>query len=255
MTDRNEARSAIKFDLSSIVPSNATVTAATLDLNREGNPFNGATWHNTMTFELYKVTKSWTQPQPNDYEDPLTYFDNWDLLAESFDPQVVDSLPAPVNSTGWFSFDVKDAVTDFLQDPSTNYGIMVFMRGFVLSTRGGALANIYSPVTSNTDDRPKLTITYTEGVSPILNSSNAHLKPVVISSLRDNVFQISSTKRFVADITINSVNGSVVHRLGNQDIAVGNTSVPLNKKLKNGLYLVKVRGKGVSVNQKTFVIQ
>jgi len=129
---------------------------------------------------------------------------------------------------------------------------MLFSNGHVNSSNGGCLSKFSSPVDATTSLRPKLSITYTIPVS-IINIKSVHPHNVTINALNRNGFRISSSTSFVADILVLAMDGSVVHRLKNQHINAGNSAVLFAQSLKNGVYMLKLSGKGVMVLQKTCI--
>jgi len=221
-----------------------------LELNRTGNPFgNNGTWDEATTFELHTITKTWKDPGKTD---SATLFGNWGALAISFNATLAGSASYTPGKLGWFSFNVQNVVKDFVKDSSTNFGLMLFSNGHVNSSNGGCLSKFSSPVDATSSLRPKLSITYTIPVS-IINIKSVHPHNVTINALNRNGFRISSSRSFTADITVCAMDGSVVNRLVNRHIAAGNTAVLFTKSLKNGVYLLKVTGKGVSVGSKMVI--
>ena len=107
------ARSLLKFDLSSI-PSNATITSATLSLYC--NTTSSVTQLNSGANAclLQRITSAWTETGVTWNNQPTTTAVNQDTLAQS--TSTTQNYP---------SIDVKNLVIDMVNNPSTSYGFML----------------------------------------------------------------------------------------------------------------------------------
>jgi len=146
-----EKRSLLKFDVASI-PSNAVVTAATLQL------YVTSGLSNPVTVSTYKITASWL-------EGTVTW--NNQPAAESTPQSSTPVSSAHVNT--WKSWDLKALVQGWVEGSVSNDGVL-------LKQSGGSPPNNVSFHSSNysgdTTKRPKLVITYFQGTTVTLYASD-----------------------------------------------------------------------------------
>jgi len=134
-----------RFDVSSI-PSNSTVSSATLQLYVNRRELLAV----TNTINLYNVTKAWT-------ESAVTQSNTGESIGS-----VQDNQPFPAG-TGWITFNIPAAlVQSWINSPATNFGLQV--RSSV-ETHGGVAKKNHlrfdSAQSLTQSQRPKLTINYT----------------------------------------------------------------------------------------------
>lgn len=160
-------RSALAFNLGDI-PTGATVSGATLSL-----------WEHTpadapMTVKVHPLTRAWKEGtgRSNCSNDGLTWYQsdtqvNWTTQGGDFDPASVAQVALNGNEEAhWDNFTITSLVQKWVSGQIPNFGV-------VLKAETEAM-NVRNDVTYHPDDhgatpglRPKLTITYADGVSAI----------------------------------------------------------------------------------------
>jgi hypothetical protein len=142
-TSGHDIRSLIKFDLTAISLSateTATLNLYTIDTTAAGfgvSPTPGA----PVTTNVHLVTSAWTETA------------TWNSQP-AFNPTPAAS--ALVNGVGqWISFDITEVVEGWLDDPSTNQGLVLTQAAPV--TNGGVVAAVYNS-SSAPSNRPYLQI-------------------------------------------------------------------------------------------------
>ena len=134
-----DRRGLIKFDLSSI-PSNATITSATLYLHEVDNKSG-------QTTSVYRVTSGWS-------ESTVTWL-TWTLLGGDFDQSISYFTFLPDQSNCTLTMDITNLVRLWVNGTYPNHGLMLYSTG---------MSHKISYVTKEETDasqRPKLDIVYT----------------------------------------------------------------------------------------------
>jgi RHS repeat-associated protein len=160
-------RSALAFNLGDI-PTGATVSSATLSL-----------WEHTpadapMTVKVHPVTRAWKEGTgtSNCSNDGLTWYQsdnavNWTTQGGDFDPTSAAQVSLNGNEAAhWDNFTMTSLVQKWVSGQIPNFGV-------ILKAETEAM-NVRNDLTYHPDDhgatpglRPKLTITYADGVSAI----------------------------------------------------------------------------------------
>lgn len=148
-------RTLLRFDVSGI-PAGSTISSATLSLwvkeVRDGN----------VTINAHKLTNSWNEPQVTWKARDKAANQNWSTEGGDYNAVVIDSEAFVKDVKNyWATWNLTSAVTDWLNTPATNYGVI-----------------LESPVTSpknetkfkSSDDgtaaqRPMLEICYSSGLT------------------------------------------------------------------------------------------
>jgi hypothetical protein len=167
-------RAAVRFDLGDL-PEGADVTAATMNLYFTGSCVLGACGGSSHTLDAHLLTEAWS---PASTAESLSIAGN--ALAGS-----------PVLSTGdgprWLSWDISDAVEDWVLDQEPNHGFLVQRSSESLNANGPLLA---SSRNAEPTLAPRLDVTYdTDGVELYvparLHSSGADLAWSRIAGFED----------------------------------------------------------------------
>ena len=138
-------RGLINFNLS-LIPTNTTVTNATLTLYGNGhanNTLNGSGYTSNASF-LKRVTSTWDESTVTWNNQPTTTATDQVSLANS----------TSINQN--YIVDITTLVNDMLKDPSNSYGLMLLLQNETIYAR----MVFGSSDNSNTALRPTLTITY-----------------------------------------------------------------------------------------------
>lgn len=159
-----DRRGLIKFDLSSI-PSNATVTSATLYLYEQGNKAGQTTF-------IYRVTSNWS-------ENTVTWL-TWTLLGGDFDNSIAYFAYIPDQNNCMLTMDITSLVQLWVDGTYPNYGLMLYSTGpngiISYASKENGTANkhpkldiVYSlPATNTTTPTHPITVTPTITPSPAL---------------------------------------------------------------------------------------
>ncbi len=147
------ARGIIEFDLSSI-PSGSTITSVTLSL------YLYSTRGTNRTYCLHKVTKNWTESGVtwNKYDGT----NNWTTSGGDYEATASATVTAgAVYNTwvDWSSSALASDVSDFVNNPSTNFGWII--KDQTEGSSNQDWVRFYSKEHTDTTLRPKLTVTYT----------------------------------------------------------------------------------------------
>lgn len=228
-----EARAALKFDLTSI-PQNAEILEATLEIYRSGSVFgDNNTWDNPTTYEIRTINDSWSNAGNTDAN---TLFDNWDSFGSSYDSDLIASAEYTPAEKGWFSFDVVSAVKTMVESQETNHGFMLFSNGYVKSGNGGSLSKFVSGDGTPTTNRPKLTIIYDPG-TPIAKqessfTSKAELTfdkgPVQITVVNASGRQLLS-KKLSNDSQLNQIKEDLQKGIYFVQFTISGQAIPVEK--------------------------
>lgn len=173
--DNDDKHGILKFNVSSI-PSNATVTSATVELTlvecRNGTA--------NKTIGVNKVNRTWGEGTKTGIDGATatsgecswTYSASttqWTTAGGDFDATVADSKTVGSTTGTVYSWNITSMVQGWVANSSTNYG-MIFVETTPKSTSNGTkcfASKEYATVSS----RPKLTVTYSTGASGVLNVS------------------------------------------------------------------------------------
>ncbi len=150
---KNKNKGLIQFDLSSI-SQGSTINSATFSLYTEGWSRGGA----DLSTGVYRIKRGWNEDQATWTK--ATSTDNWGSSGCS--DTSTDRYSAPDDTTTvnalrqWFSWDVTNSVQVWVNDPSSNHGLILF--------DPSTDTDIYYFTQSEGDsinNRPKLIIDYT----------------------------------------------------------------------------------------------
>jgi hypothetical protein len=108
-----DRRGMLKFDLSSI-PSNATITSATLYLSEKDNKAGQTTY-------IYRVTSNWN-------ENTVTWR-SWTLLGGDFDNSVSYFTFVPDQNNCMLTMDITSLVQLWVDGTYPNQGLMLYSTG------------------------------------------------------------------------------------------------------------------------------
>jgi len=138
-----------QFNLSSI-PSNATITSATLSI------YVYQVSGGTPNINCYRILKQWDEMQVT-YNNRLTgtAWGTPGLLSGTDYAATAIATSGNISAAGWANFTVTSTVQSWVNGSQTNYGVM-----YKLSSAGHLYTRM-SDYTTDTTLRPKLTITYT----------------------------------------------------------------------------------------------
>jgi hypothetical protein len=128
-------RGLLKFDLSSI-PSNATITSATLYLYENDKKAGQTTY-------VYRVTSNWD-------EDTVS----WILLVGAFDNNISYFTFLPNQSDCMLTMDIANLVQLWVNGTYPNYGLMLY------STGANSKVTYVTKEDGTANKRPKLNIVY-----------------------------------------------------------------------------------------------
>jgi len=133
-----DRRGLLKFDLSSI-PSNATITSATLYLFERGNKTG-------QTTSIYRVTSNWNEG--------TTTWLSWLLLGGDFDASTSYFTYLPDQNNCMLTMDITNLVQTWTNGTYTNYGLMLY------STGPNHIISYSSKENGTASEQPKLNIIY-----------------------------------------------------------------------------------------------
>lgn len=136
-------RGMVEFTGLSAIPSGSTVNSAKLELwvNYSNRPNDN--------FGIYRVTGTWTEMAVNWSNQPAHH-------ATAYDKKLV-------NAGGWFEYDIKTLVQEWVSGTYTNYGFKLIRD----NESGGSWPYFVSSDYATASNRPKLTVDYTPtGIAP-----------------------------------------------------------------------------------------
>jgi hypothetical protein len=141
-------RALVKFDLTSITPSNVTVVNAYLTLAI------GSSFGTAGSVAAYKLNKPWQEP----YATWLlyNYMSSWATEGGDYDAAPVSDIITPATSCATFTLN-NSLIQGWIANPGTNYGLMIKSQNE--GTADGGL-QFYSREYTEVSQRPKLTVFY-----------------------------------------------------------------------------------------------
>ncbi|WP_203981222.1 golvesin C-terminal-like domain-containing protein [Planosporangium flavigriseum] len=149
-----DTRGLVKFPDLAGIPSNAQVTGAQLRM------WNTYLYPGTDTDEwvdAYKLTR--------DFDETTASWNNasagvpWTTAGGDYDPAALSGFNGFTNDPEWEAWDVKNAVSGWLANPASNYGLLLKQRDEVNQT---ARAMLLSSEAAEPMQRPTLEVTYLE---------------------------------------------------------------------------------------------
>jgi hypothetical protein len=255
-------RFALYFDVLK-VPQNARVVNAKLEIYHIGMLWDficsdPSSWELTAfdraaTFYVYKRTEDFTEETS-----PFTFPEVWDEVSpgvDSLNPlDSFDLVPTgPQIDSGWFDFDVTEAVSGFVADPSTNFGFMIFLETDCPTYNSGSVQMFCRKDTNNVKLRPKLSIEYDTLSVPVSSNPVKNLINFKITSLNSKGLRILTQSGFSADIMIYSVNGSLIQKIQSNYLGARENVINFENKLSRGTYFVTVKGENSNNTQKIVI--
>jgi hypothetical protein len=133
-----DRRGLVKFDLSSI-PTNATISSATLYLHEKSSKAG-------QTTSIYRVTSPWN-------ENTVTWL-SWSLLGGGFDGSISYFTFVPDQSNCMLTLDITSLVQLWVNGTYPNHGLMLYSMG------PNHIISYASKEDGTADRRPKLDIVY-----------------------------------------------------------------------------------------------
>ncbi len=170
-------RALLKFNIASVVPGGAVITAVTLTLNCN------VSRSIADNVSLYKLTTDWGEGTSNaaassdgggaaatinDATWPTNFFPSSNWTTAGGDYVAIASAATSILATGFYSWSSAGMVTDvqnWLNNPSTNFGWILLCNEATAAT-ARRFASRENPTIAN---RPTLSITYTAVVPVILS--------------------------------------------------------------------------------------
>lgn len=255
----HEARATVKFDLSetvSQIPANATINEATLAIYRSHEPQANLSNGYDQDGQIF------CNPSTMDWSTNTEGFrDLWPQIVNAHDTQLGDTLNYSANTIGWLEFDVTDIVEEMVTNPSENFGFL--FRGFlpgsapttwgtigntaVFDTPGhsGILGGYVSSESSDTENRPKLTVTFNSSTA-VEDKSIKTTDRGISFVLSDLSVKISGLKESYTEISLLSINGRVLLK---QNVNQESISLLLPNKA-NQVMLLQIKNGNINMIKK-----
>jgi hypothetical protein len=133
-----DRRGLVRFDLSSI-PSNATISSATLYLYEKGNKTGQVTY-------TYRVTSNWN-------ENTVTW-SSWTTPGGDFDNSISYFSFIPDQNNCLLTMDIRDLVQLWVKGSYPNYGFLLY------STGPNHILSYVSKESGTISEQPKLSVVY-----------------------------------------------------------------------------------------------
>lgn len=232
------ARAALQFDLTSI-PDNEEIISADLELLVGG--YNGG--GRVGNYALYRITREWDDEEANwtyaAADKPWTT-PGGDHASEKIDEITVDQT----EGFGWVSFNVLDAVKDFVANPDHNFGFL--LTNSALSQE----INVPSSDYEKPEWRPKMIIEHTVAEVNITRqrTGTAPLKRQVTCSTINQQLHIDNNSSYPVAVTVARLNGTVVV----SEVLSGLVSKTLSVQ-SAGVYLISVAGRHFTLREKVSI--
>ena len=96
--------------------------------------------------------------------------------------------------------------------------------------------------------------TFTMTANIAIKSPQVTHAHIAINSISKAGLHLSSPTEFVADLMVYSVDGLLLHKVKSRQFRAGDNRINLGNHFSNGIYIIKMRGKGVAVSRK-FVVK
>ena len=161
-----KTRAMFEYDLSRI-PAGSTIDSAVFELYMNDRRRNTSV-NNFIDISVHLVTRSWNEGTKNGRTcksgatwEAYDCVHAWTNFGGDFDSNVVTMTPVYYNDINqWHQWDIKDLVQSWVDDPSSNYGMLLQNQG------PGNVDTIFigyfrSDEYSDVSLRPKLSVTYT----------------------------------------------------------------------------------------------
>ena len=229
-------RGLIKFDLSSI-PTTATVTSASLYFYSDINSTSGSSGQPTYgsdSFLVRKITSSWTESGVTWTNQPGTSIVN----------QV--SVPKSTSTTQNYVINIINLAQGFVNNPSTNYGVMFSMANEVTPYSSVIFA---SSNHSNAALHPAIRVCYTiaNSIKTIhTNENNFSFYP----NPNNGVFTIETSNTAKQTVQMHDVTGKLVL----SQVINGNTNIDAGS-LNEGVYNLVIISKDRMINKKVVIVR
>ena len=153
---RDAGRTLIHFDISSAIPTNSTVTRATLYLYHD--PYDDG--NGPSTVRVYRVLQDWSDVEAtwNERLDNIAWYSAG--CNDSQDREQAASAAATIEGAGqWYTWDIRTLVQDWVWDPGSNKGMIL---------TGNNWHDMRFHASDYPTNRPHLYIEYTAGGGPVL---------------------------------------------------------------------------------------
>lgn len=253
---RREARWAIKFDLTSVIPTGEKINSATLRVYCCDDFLELGQYHSRYKgrHAAYRISSPW---QAGGTE---TTWDTWNTPGGDYTAQSGDTCwfdTCPVNK--WMEYEITEMVQFFVDNPIQNYGVMLrpAMDNPQESHQNLGTDTVYQGyvfVSAEPDDaslqqyKPQVIIEYgttgTDGLS-------SHFKHNLLQTIqKGNTLQIQSPVAGWCIIT--DCLGRIVNKINIDQRNIIKT-IPLT--LGNGVYIVSIKNKTETYKQKIKIIQ
>jgi hypothetical protein len=148
------------------------------------------------------------------------------------------------DGNGWIKYNVLSTVQEFVRDSAVNHGFLI------VNTRGSQEINFPSSENAKTEQRPKLTISYSETSSAVRPSAAIlfHDKNTIVSARQRGIILVGNVGNMPVEVAVASPDGK---RLSFGRIAAGERCrLPA---LGAGMRVVTVRDRFGSRTVTTFV--
>ncbi len=177
----------------------------------------------------------------------------WDNLASSFDSEIIATQNYTSGSGEWFDFDVTDAVSNMVANPSTNFGFMGFAVCDVPTNTTGHIAIINSSESPSEDLQPKVVVEYT-GTPIVKEKVKINTAPVSITHNQAGNLVLSTRSEGKYSILFHTGNGRLIGRIDNKNLTVGSNTIYCgNLNMTKGLIVITLKNGGHTINLKAVI--
>jgi hypothetical protein len=211
---------AIRFDLSSVIPSNAKISNASLELY-SFSKYGISSSLNNGAKSLYKITKTWT-------ETSVSWNSPWSKAGGDFAATALSQSNANTINI-WEKFDVTSGVKDFFTNPSTNFGFLLQIpkTSFGVKMRSSDYTDMQY--------RPKLTITHQPATS-LSDYKQIDFDKITVSKKAEAWILHFSASR-AADVMLVDMHGRIISSFRIQP-SIRNYTI--SALMGDGVYMLRV---------------